>query len=63
MKKQKQSVVSAMFVYLRKKEQLSSKEISGLLKAFEKDILIHLQVLLSEDKITINNQNKFQLKI
>jgi len=42
---------------------LSSKEISSLLNVSEKDILIHLQALLSEDKATINNQNKFQLKI
>ena len=48
---------------LKEKKQLSSKEICRLLNIFEKDSFIHLQVLLSEDKITINNQNKFQLKI
>jgi ATP-dependent DNA helicase RecQ len=54
---------SKILTLLKEKEQLSSKEISRLLNIFEKDILIHLQALLSEDKITINNQNKFQLKI
>jgi ATP-dependent DNA helicase RecQ len=48
---------------LEERVQLSSKEISHLLKVHEKDILIHLHTLLSEDKLTINNQNKFQLKI
>ena len=48
---------------LKEKGQLSSKEISNLLNTIEKDILIHLHALLSEDKIAINNQNKFQLKI
>jgi ATP-dependent DNA helicase RecQ len=54
---------SKILTLLKEKEQLSSKEISRLLNIFEKDILIHLQALLSEDKITINNQNKFQLNI
>ena len=48
---------------LKEKAQLSSLEISSILNVIEKDILIHLQALLSEDKVTINNQNKFQLKI
>ena len=54
---------SEILSILKEKEQLSSKEISRLLNTIEKDILIHLQALLSEDKIKINNQNKFQLKI
>jgi ATP-dependent DNA helicase RecQ len=48
---------------LEERVQLSSHEISQLLKAPKKDVLIHLHRLLSEDKVTINNQNKFQLKI
>ena len=59
----KKELFSKILTLLKEKEQLSSKEISRLLNIFEKDILIHLQALLSEDKITINNQNKFQLKI
>ncbi|WP_299045559.1 ATP-dependent DNA helicase RecQ [uncultured Polaribacter sp.] len=40
---------------------LSSSEIRTLLHANEKDILIHLRYLLAEQKISINNQNKYQL--
>jgi ATP-dependent DNA helicase RecQ len=59
----KQQLSSEILVLLKEKKHLSSKEISRLLNIFEKDILIHLQILLSEDKIRINNQNKFQLNI
>jgi ATP-dependent DNA helicase RecQ len=59
----KKQLSSEILALLRKKKQLTSKEISRLLNVFEKDILRHLQILLSEDKITINNQNTFQLKI
>ncbi|TXD47314.1 ATP-dependent DNA helicase RecQ [Polaribacter sp. IC073] len=62
-KRDTKNLSSEILALLKEKEQLSSKEISRLLNTFEKDILIHLQTLLSEDKITINNQNKFQLKI
>ena len=41
---------------------LSSFEISNYLTADEKDILIHLQSLLADDKIAINHQNKYVLK-
>jgi ATP-dependent DNA helicase RecQ len=56
-------LASEIAALLEERVQLSSKEISHLLKVHEKDILIHLHTLLSEDKLTINNQNKFQLKI
>ena len=59
----KQQLSSEILVLLKEKKHLSSKEISRLLNIFEKDILIHLQLLLSENKIRINNQNKFQLNI
>jgi ATP-dependent DNA helicase RecQ len=59
----KKELSSEILALLKKKKQLSSKEISRLLNVFEKDVLRHLQILLSEDKITINNQNTFQLKI
>jgi ATP-dependent DNA helicase RecQ len=59
----KQQLSSEILVLLKEKKYLSSKEISRLLNIFEKDILIHLQALLSENKIRINNQNKFQLNI
>jgi ATP-dependent DNA helicase RecQ len=59
----KQQLSAEVLVLLKEKKQLSSKEISRLLNIFEKDILIHLQALLSENKIRINNQNKFQLNI
>ena len=58
-----QQLSSEILVLLKEKKHLSSKEISRLLNIFEKDILIHLQLLLSENKIRINNQNKFQLNI
>ena len=47
---------------LKEKKQLTSQEICQHLHANEKDILIHLRTLLSEDKIQINHQNKYQLK-
>ncbi|WP_439127456.1 RecQ family ATP-dependent DNA helicase [Polaribacter sp.] len=47
---------------LAKEATLSSKEISNHLQIAEKDILIHLQLLLSNDKIQINFQNKYHLK-
>ncbi|WP_211298191.1 RecQ family ATP-dependent DNA helicase [Polaribacter glomeratus] len=47
---------------LKQKNALTSQEINQHIKANEKDILIHLRVLLSEDKIQINHQNKYQLK-
>ena len=58
-----QQLSSEILVLLKEKKHLSSKEISRLLNIFEKDILIHLQTLLSENKIRINNQNRFQLNI
>ena len=47
---------------LSKTESLNSQEINQKLNANEKDILIHLRTLISEDKIKINHQNKYQLK-
>ncbi len=47
---------------LSKTESLTSQEINQKLNANEKDILIHLRTLISEDKIKINHQNKYQLK-
>ena len=48
---------------LKTKKSLSSSEISHLLLANEKDILIHLRQLLIEDKIILNHQNKYQLNL
>jgi ATP-dependent DNA helicase RecQ len=59
----KQELSSEILFLLKEKKHLSSKEIIRLLNISEKDILIHLQALLSENKIKINNQNKFQLNI
>jgi ATP-dependent DNA helicase RecQ len=47
---------------LAQRKMLSSQEIVQNLKANEKDILIHLRSLVSENKIQINHQNKYQLK-
>ena len=48
---------------LKEKNGLTSQEINQQLMANEKDILIHLRTLLSENKIQINHQNKYQLKV
>jgi ATP-dependent DNA helicase RecQ len=47
---------------LKNKESYSSKEIIEQLSYNEKDILLTLRMLLSEEKISINNQQKFQIK-
>ena len=47
---------------LQQKLSLTSQEINQHLKANEKDILIHLRMLLSQDKIQVNHQNKYQIK-
>ncbi len=48
---------------LKLREQLTSSEISVYIKANEEDILIHLRLLLTENKIRINPQNKYQLNL
>ena len=52
----------AILSILNEKSSLSSQEINQYFKINEKDILIHLRTLLSENKIQINYQNKYQLK-
>ena len=47
---------------LKKHDTLSSFEITHLLSADEKYILIHLRTLLADKKIAINHQNKYFLK-
>ncbi|WP_299669067.1 ATP-dependent DNA helicase RecQ [uncultured Polaribacter sp.] len=61
-KKDKKDLSLNILALLKEKEPLSSKEISNRLNAFEKDILIHLQRLLSEDTLKITHQNTYQLK-
>ncbi len=58
----KENISINIISLLKTKNSLTSQEINQHLKANEKDILIHLRKLLSEDKIEINNQNKYQLK-
>lgn len=53
---------SKIIAILKDKNHLTSQEIRQLLNANEKDILIHLRQLISENKIEINHQNKYQLK-
>ena len=48
---------------LEVKEQLSSSEIKVYIAVNEVDILIHLRLLLAENKIRINDQNKYQLNL
>ena len=62
-KRIKKAAISLEILTLLKEENaLTSQEINQYLKANEKDILIHLRQLLSEDQIQINHQNKYQLK-
>ncbi len=50
-----------IILLLKNNKNLSSQEISTLLDAKEKDILIHLRKLLTKNKIAYNHQNKFYL--
>ena len=54
---------SKILQLLTAQKSLTSSEICTVLVAHEKDILIHLQQLLSDDKIIVNHQNKYQLKV
>ncbi|MFY9242441.1 MAG: RecQ family ATP-dependent DNA helicase [Polaribacter sp.] len=56
------NISSDIISILNKKNELTSQEINQHLKAKEKDILLNLRQLLSEGKIEINHQNKYQLK-
>ena len=58
----KAAISSEILTLLKEENALTSQEINQHLKANEKDILIHLRQLLSEDQIQINHQNKYQLK-
>ncbi|WP_405567926.1 ATP-dependent DNA helicase RecQ [Polaribacter sp. Asnod6-C07] len=57
-----QDISSNILSLLAKKSSLTSQEINQNLQANEKDILIHLRMLLSENKVQINHQNKYHLK-
>lgn len=54
---------SEILELLKQHQHLSSSEISTSLIANEKDILIHLRQLLTDDKIQINHQNNYQLNV
>ena len=58
----KKNISAEILSILKQKNLLTSQEINQHLQANEKDILIHLRQLLSENKIQINHQNKYQLK-
>lgn len=55
-------IPNQILMILKEKNNLTSQEINQFLNANKKDILIHLRTLLSENKIQINHQNKYQLK-
>ena len=61
-KVKKGDISSSILSLLKEKKQLTSQEIYKHLQTTEKDILIHLRTLLSENKVQINHQNKYQLK-
>ena len=58
----KKDISSEILSILEQKNELTSQEINQYLKADEKDILIHLRQLLSDNKVRINHQNKYHLK-
>lgn len=60
-KSSKKDITSQILQLLRKKETLTSQEIIHHLDLNEKDILIHLRELLSENIIRISSQNNYQL--
>ncbi|WP_158838261.1 RecQ family ATP-dependent DNA helicase [Polaribacter sp. L3A8] len=60
-RKSAKNLSSEIIQLLKHKQVLSSSEISDALIANEKDILIHLRQLLTDDTIKINHQNKYQL--
>ena len=55
------NIKSSLVSLLEQEKELSSKEISLLINADDKDILVNLQQLLSEEKIAINSYNKYHL--
>ncbi|KGL61208.1 ATP-dependent DNA helicase RecQ [Polaribacter sp. Hel1_33_49] len=59
---EKKDISSEILSILEQKNELTSQEINQYLKADEKDILIHLRQLLSDNKVRINHQNKYHLK-
>ena len=62
-KKPNVNLSSEILELLKQHQHLSSSEISTALVANEKDILIHLRQLLTDDKIQINHQNNYQLNV
>ncbi|WP_171032386.1 RecQ family ATP-dependent DNA helicase [Polaribacter aestuariivivens] len=61
-KDKKNTTPEKIIAILKVEKKLSSKEISTLLNIAEKDILIHLRMLIASEKIILTNQNKFQIK-
>ena len=62
-RKSNENLSNQIIGLLEMKEQLSSSEIIGYMKNNEADILNHLRLLLAENKIRINHQNKYQLNL
>ena len=60
-KTQKKDIDSEILNLLYQKGTLTSQEITQLLDFSEKDILVHLRQLISDEKININHQNKYYL--
>lgn len=61
-KKNTKNLAFLILQLLQEKDNLTSKEIGNRLNFSEEDLLHHLQSLLIEDKIYINNQNKYKIK-
>ncbi|UAM99130.1 RecQ family ATP-dependent DNA helicase [Polaribacter litorisediminis] len=61
-RKKSVNISSKILEVLQAKGTQSSQEIYQILNANEQDILIHLRALLSENKIQLNHQNKYQIK-
>ena len=57
------NISKEIITVLTNKQALSSAEICNYINANKQDILIHLRQLIALDTITINYQNKYQLKL
>ena len=55
------NIKASLIQLLSVEKELSSKEISLHINATDQDILVNLQLLLSEEKIAINSYNKYHL--
>ena len=56
------TISSKILLLLKKRHQLTSRELVSLLEIEKNDVINSLQLLLDTNKITITSQHKFELK-